>query len=373
MENNLSFSVIQNTPAFSKLKKEWESLLVNSDSNNIFLTWEWMHTWWAVYGKNYELALIEARKNDGQLIGIAPFKYFRNRLFTKSARLEFIGDGSDVKTEYLDIIAWKGHESSVKAGVANILNKNYDIDVVDLKGLLSNNGEYNRMEIDWPFQRILRHSKCPVFELPASWDKYLASKSRNFRKKAKEHYRICLRDLRLRVVRVETLEELPSWMKELRRLHHLRWQGRSVSFTSEAYNFFHTDISRIFLEKGWLRLFFLLEGDKPIAGLYCFAYRGVYYYYQAGRDPAYSKYHLGYVLMNLAIQEAIREGARSFDMLTGGEAYKYHWANREKNSLVLLAYRNNTAYFWHKMELLMDRLIPLSRRMGKYLSMSRNG
>jgi CelD/BcsL family acetyltransferase involved in cellulose biosynthesis len=144
-------------------------------------------------------------------------------------------------------------------------------------------------------------------------------------------------------------------MMDLERLHHLRWRGRSASFQSDAYRQFHSDIARQFLAEGWLRLFFLLDGEKPIAALYCYAYNGVYYYYQSGRDPGYAKYNVGFVLMNLAIQEAINEGAKLFDMLTGNEMYKYRWARRDNMCYHFLAFKDKGAYMKHHLRSLIHK------------------
>jgi CelD/BcsL family acetyltransferase involved in cellulose biosynthesis len=356
MRSNLVFSVVRDPFDFSKLKGEWGNLLENSDSNNIYLTWEWLHTWWAIFGKNCELALIEVREKGGNLIGIAPFKFSRRRVFAGKRKMEFIGNGSDITSEYLDIIVRRGYESAVREGLAKVLDALDEIATISLKPLVHNNDLQNWAGEGWAFQKTSPYSTCPVFDLPPTWERFLATKSKNFRKKAKEYHRVCRRDLQLRLIRVEAAEELPARMNDLERLHKLRWQGRPASFSSNAYRQFHLDISRQFLARGWLRLFFLYDGDRPIGALYCYAYNNVYYYCQAGRDPAYNKYHLGYVMINLAIQEAIKEGARSFDMLTGEEAYKYHWANSRKTSVHLLACKNSFAYWRYNVEYLIDRL-----------------
>jgi CelD/BcsL family acetyltransferase involved in cellulose biosynthesis len=154
---------------------------------------------------------------------------------------------------------------------------------------------------------------------------------------------------------VDSDKELDGRIMDLEHLHHLRWKGRSTSFHSDAYRQFHCDIARQFLANGWLRLFFLLDGGKPIAALYCFAYNGVYYYYQSGRDPAYAKYCVGFVLMNLAIQEAINEKAKVFDMLTGEELYKYRWADRDNICYHFLAFNDKGAYVRYHLQSLIHK------------------
>jgi CelD/BcsL family acetyltransferase involved in cellulose biosynthesis len=84
-----------------------------------------------------------------------------------------------------------------------------------------------------------------------------------------------------------------------------------------------------------------LEGEERlVAGIYCYYYNGVYSYYQSGRDLRYSKYHIGLVLMNKVIEEAIKEGAVIFDFLTGDESYKYRWAQSSRKNLRIKCWNN---------------------------------
>jgi CelD/BcsL family acetyltransferase involved in cellulose biosynthesis len=273
--------------------------------------------------------------------------------------LEFIGHGADVTSEYLGLIAKKGYEEQFSERALKIINQLNGIDVIDLKALQHKDSEIFQ-PAKWFSKTICKFSKCPVVELPESWNQYLESKSQNFKKKTKEYYRICDRDLKLKFFRIEKEKDLSRWMDELERLHKLRWKDKSRSFFSSEYKKFHRDIAQQFLVNGWLRLFFLIDGEKTIAALYCFAYNNTYYYYQSGRDPAYEKYHVGFVLINLVIQEAIKEGARVFDFLTGGESYKYRWAKRDNTCQHLLAFRNRRAYLCYHLESLISKFLSFS-------------
>ena len=363
MSSNLNISLIQDISGFQRLKEEWTCLLDDSESKNVFMTWEWLYTWWRVYGLNngkLQLNLIELRDENGRLVGIAPLKT-RKSMFLK--RLELIGDGADVISEYLGFVSRKGYEKEVAESIDKIINKLHGTDIVSLKPLQSQSLE-SWGSLKWPHGRVLEFSRCPVVDLPKSWSEFLKTQSANFKKKAKEYYRVCRRDLNLRFVLVDSENELNGWVKELERLHNLRWNGESRAFNSDSYKKFHLDIARQFLSNGWLRLFLLFNGEKPIAALYCFAYNGVYYYYQSGRDPAYEKYHVGYVLMNLAIQEAINEGAIEFDMLTGEETYKRRWAKRKNICHHFLAFKNRRAYLCYQFECVLGRLLYLQHHCG---------
>ncbi len=54
-------------------------------------------------------------------------------------------------------------------------------------------------------------------------------------------------------------------------------------------------MSRLALDRRWLRLFVLRLDGVPVAALYGFLYQRVFYFYQSGYDPRYSKHSVGLV------------------------------------------------------------------------------
>src|SRR6185436_13128270 len=58
--------------AFRALKDEWGKLLEASRSDSLFLTWEWLHTWWTHLSGGTTLAIVTLRRG-AELMAIAPF------------------------------------------------------------------------------------------------------------------------------------------------------------------------------------------------------------------------------------------------------------------------------------------------------------
>lgn len=63
---------IANVSEFLALRDEWSELLRASDSDSLFLTWEWLYTWWRHLAEDRQLSILLVRRS-GQLIGLAPF------------------------------------------------------------------------------------------------------------------------------------------------------------------------------------------------------------------------------------------------------------------------------------------------------------
>jgi hypothetical protein len=94
------------------LSGRWNPLLVQSASNTIFLTWEWIHAWWNYASNHRPLVLIAWEGNSLQ--GISPLSlinFFQNR-----AWLKLFGDGREV-SKYLDLIATYARAKEVAASL----------------------------------------------------------------------------------------------------------------------------------------------------------------------------------------------------------------------------------------------------------------
>ncbi len=96
-----------------RLRPEWDNLLSRSASDTIFLTYEWLNSWWTSYGKPGDLRILTAWDDAGSLRGIAPLRLQTLRRSGQSVRaLVFLGDGSN-DSDYLDFIIEQGYEQPV--------------------------------------------------------------------------------------------------------------------------------------------------------------------------------------------------------------------------------------------------------------------
>jgi len=113
---------IADAQTFERLRGEWETLLQASAANNLFLTWEWLATWWKHLSTERELFVLTVRAG-GELVAIAPFSLRRRRLGAMSSpSVEFLGTGS-VGSDYLDLIVRGGCEREVVQALAAWLDR----------------------------------------------------------------------------------------------------------------------------------------------------------------------------------------------------------------------------------------------------------
>jgi CelD/BcsL family acetyltransferase involved in cellulose biosynthesis len=330
-EASLSVETIADLAAFARLRDEWSELLEASRSDNFFLTWEWLHTWWTHLSGARRLAILTVRRGT-QLVAIAPFASSGASLLG-APRLEFLGTGR-VGSDYLDVIVRAGAEQDVIPRIAShLIQRGATLDLKQLRIPASAASDLAReLRRSGCPVRASRTHRCPVIDLGGrSWETYLGSLGSehryNFQRKLRK-----VEAQHLRFECVSSEKRRRDLLPVLFELHRLRWRerGGSDGLDGPGIREFHEDLTCLALERGWLRLFVLWLGESPAATLYGFRYGRTFYFYQSGLDPQYRKLSVGLVAMGLAIKSAIEEGAAQFDLLHGEEAYKFHWAKKTR-------------------------------------------
>jgi CelD/BcsL family acetyltransferase involved in cellulose biosynthesis len=344
----LTLHIITNQTELENLHEAWNNLLIKSNANTVFLTWEWMYTWWECFGEGKKLFVVVA-EDKGVTVGIAPFQITQSRFFgiCKLSLLEFLGT-TGVITEYPDIIIQQGREYELIPAIIDfILKSTLEWDVLNLVSIRqsSQNLKLIRKYCEdkgiqyWEYGSNI----SPYIELPSSIDEYLLSLSKKSRWKIKS-YRNKLEETR-KIGLYETKEKnkIDDDFAVIMQLHQKRWENKGGlgSFAQSKVRFlkFHNSIIHRFFDNGWLYLLQLIVDGIPLAGQYNFIYNNTVYCHSTGFDPDWSEYHVGNVLQLLAVEDLIRKGANEFDLLRGTEQYKYIWAKKEHISIDIAFWR----------------------------------
>jgi CelD/BcsL family acetyltransferase involved in cellulose biosynthesis len=328
---------IANVSDFARLGEQWDDLCRDSASDNVFLTWDWIETWWETFGPTKELAVVAAYSGD-KLVGIAPLYRSRADAGARRRALLLLGCGDAVSPDYLSFIVRRGCEDAASAALVTQALKQWPASVLDLRDLPEDAplvGWLQRAGAPGCTWAAGAWSQCPYAALPARWESYETSLSANMRANVRRRTRRMLGELGARLVRWHDGGSAHAGLEELARLHRLRWQGRAqhYGFVRPGYAEFHQRIAERFAARGWLRLYGLEAEGRTIAAWYGYRYGDRFYYYQSGFDPAWGRHSPGMVLQGLAIREAIAEGAKEFDLLKGAHGYKETWADRRRRTV----------------------------------------
>ena len=328
------------------MEQEWTELLSDSASNNLFLTWHWMTTWWDIFQRQKELFILTLRESD-VLIGIAPFYIERNSNCLVS-RIIRLCSSQDLYPEYLDIIARNGYESRVAMHLFQYLEE-YERhwDIIYFDNVLSRSTiiQYKDYLSASCLHRQEFSSACPYVKLHGIYGEYMRD---NFRRKKRynlhRQIRIALEDANLRLVVVEDEASVDLAMKQLFSLHERRLSTKNAqsTFTSEKVKMFHMVFSRLMLINRGLKLCFLCQGEQAVSAVYAFEYGGRLLFYQSGMDPAWSGRSVGTVLIALLIRQAFDSRLTEFDFLKGDEDYKRTFSNGLRRQYRLVFYKKKS-------------------------------
>ncbi len=307
-----------------EIEGDWRSLAERR--GNAFLTPEWYFAWLRSYGADADPAVIAVRDPAGELQGIMPMA--RDRA-SRPRSLRF--GGANVADHLHPVAASLEEEGAVAAaagarlgaeisGWSAIILDNVDVDAGWWRAMMSA-APLSLAAVSY------RQTTLPCIQLPASWEAYLASRSRNFRSQLGRKLRALERDHEVRFRRTQGAPELVSDLETFFRLHDARWEDRGGSTSaSERTRKFHTDFTAAALERGWLRLWLMEVDGDPVAAWYGWRLGPRYSYYLAGFEPSWSDASVGLVLLAHTVREAIDESASEYDLLLGEEAYKQRFA-----------------------------------------------
>jgi CelD/BcsL family acetyltransferase involved in cellulose biosynthesis len=315
-------SAVELVDRIEPLRDDWARLAANA--TNVFATLEWNELWWRHYGRGRELRLA-AWSRDGRVEAIVP-------LFVWSERpvriLRLLGHGHG---DRLGPICEEGDDATAGAALRGALAAiRHDLFF----------GDWLDGEPGWSRAlegRVLRTTGYPIVPLAGrSWEELLAGASARLRKNIR-HSRNRLErghDLRFRAADADTLGRD---VETVFRLHRARFGRHDGCHFCREYEPFQREFAALALERGWLRLLLLELDGEAVAADFGFLFHNVHFAYQGGRDPAWERESVGFVVEIEAIRRALAEGADEYRLLGGEEAYKYRFPTRDPRLETVIA------------------------------------
>ena len=335
----LSIVKISDQNEFANLKKDWDALLKKSKSDTVFLTWEWMYTWWECFKENKQLFILAVYGENEEMVGIAPLCMDKKKIggIPVLNYIKFLGT-MPISSDHLDFIIYQGREREVLGTIVNYLFKENiwdlcllsNIPASSLTGKLLKEIMGNR-----PSQYEISQV-CPYIPLPDQIEDFYSSLSRNMRNTIKRRRRNLHRKYNgFEFVTWKNPDEIDSAMERMFELHEKRWMvvKHKGNFIKNDVRKFHKKIAGLFLHSDMLRLYFLRVQGKDVATLYTFKYNDKLYYYQGGWDPELSGDNVGGVLTALVIEDAINRGCSEYDFLRGTEDYKIRLTDKKREEI----------------------------------------
>ena len=332
---------------FCRAEQAWNALVAASSRPQPFLSHRWLRLWWRHFGAGQEFNALVVRDGDRLLAGI-PIALRKVRVAGATLTVgEIVGTGP-VPTrgmglaDQADLVVRVDSPASGRLLAAELMSMLDRVDVFDIKGFDRSSPTADLLRTAAARSgsvRVLNRSVSPFLRLPPSWDGYLESRSRNFRKHLVKYERMLAQAGKLVIQRMDKNEDPEAWMRELLQVNAASWtaaRGTDLLRPPQIRGFMRELVSE-FVPRGWIDLWLLRLGGQPIACELCFDFAGRVCSYHSSFRKEYAKLSPGTVLTAAVIRSACERGRSEYDLLRGAEAYKSRWSETVRSELQLLA------------------------------------
>ena len=318
-------------------RDEWNGLVKQSEFDNIFLTHEWMTSWWDIFGADYELLLYAAKEND-ILLGLAP-------MMIHSRIMEFVSTG---EADYSDFIATSERKSEVLKAFFDQFHKvRKRFDLMILENIPDRSitpqflRDYGRNL--FPMMRDWISNQCPALIIRGNEEFVLSCLRKN---DVKTRFNYLNKNGKLEYKIAETPDEILRELDTLFKLHEERRfiAGGQSKFDNPKPREFYKKLIDVMLPLGWLRFDSLKFNDEPLAYHFGFYYGDTLYHYTPTFNLDYYKRSPGTVIIKFMIEDCLKRNAKEFDFTRGAEQYKKRFANLSRDNFRFEIYTNPIAW-----------------------------
>jgi CelD/BcsL family acetyltransferase involved in cellulose biosynthesis len=324
--------IISDPKAFADLRTDWNQLLARSLTNTIFLTWEWISAWWEVFGEGTDIFVVTVRDKAGRLVGAAPLIVRRSKCYRFPVKeMTFIGIGHADQQDFLIVQRDTGIVNQI---LSDVYGQKQRWDVVRLEQIPSESPlVWGRVNGDF------RHggeegSSCPCIKIAGSWEEYMKSLSKKFRRDIKHKINRMNRLGKWRFhmgIDGDGLDDVVRSMEQIEAKSRKMWTGNAF-FPTNGNRDFVVRLSTLFLEQSWLDYSTILLNDEPVAYLLGFLYNHRYYSYNMAFSDQFREASPGKLLLHEKIKWCFENPdlVREFDFLRGDTYLKRLWTSESR-------------------------------------------
>ncbi len=367
MLNAIEVRRISDPQDFLAQEKVWNTILCRSRENKPCLTHEWFWCWWKAFQRDNELHLLVATRN-GQAVGIAPLMSCRGDFRgVPIQKICFMANGQSPSADF--IIAEEDIKDVLGSLLGYLVNERANWDVLELQKIHARSATLPDLQEALTRRRLpfgLKESlKSPVISATSDWEGFLSSKPRKFRKVLRNKLNRIKRLGSISIERLTDEKEVQHRLKDIFLVSGKSWKHRMGTAITDSIcsTTFYEEASRTMARKGWVQLWLMRDGNRPIAFEYHIKYRGTSYPIRADYDDDYRALSPGSVLEYHILKELFNDPTvKQYNSC--GHTYQYllNWTSELREHVTLQVF--NGRVFPRFLYGIEYRAIPLLRRMG---------
>jgi len=330
-------------------RESWNDLARRTPMAQFFQSYDWFVTYWKHFGQDQRMEVLLVTENS-QLVGIVPLVIRSER--RRIGKVRILTFPLDDWGSFFGPVTTKP-SITISAVIDYIANQRKSWDVLSWRWLAASHSAWEAITEEMSAAglrvfRSIRSTTC-LIELPATWDDYLASRTRKFRNNLRRWQRRIneigtLRYQKYRPATDESCETDPRWdlYDACENLAARSWQGGSLTGTTLSHQSirpFLRDVHQASAAIGAADVNLLYLNDTPVAFEYGYWWQGYKYSLRFGYDREASQAGIGNLMWLETIKASIAAGDHTFDMGPGSLEYKQYYMTRTCDCLTLDHYR----------------------------------
>ena len=315
---------ISKTEEFQNLKKSWDALLAQNHRQSGFITWEWLFSWWEIYGQEDQLWLITAWQGE-ELVGLIPLVHHDENL--KGFRFRTLQSLGSPQRDISGILV-KNMEGKILSTMAEYLVEQKDQwDMVVFAYYTQNDPALIALKLTFQnagFAGIDKFSEQFYLQLEGDWDSFRATLSKNFRKNLRRATRNAQEKGMVSLKHFKGKEA--NWHVFQKIIALNEYSNFPIIYNSLKEQEFNKNLLKNMQKKAIFDIFLLYIEDRLVAYEYGFTHSQRYESWRAGYDTRYDpKVSSGKLLAQMSIEKSFELGYQEVDFLRGDEPYKLGW------------------------------------------------
>ncbi len=357
---------------FCSLQAEWDALVDRCEWSCVSLTHPWLSAWWKAFRDDATLWVLLVRQH-GRLTGVMPLMLRRERFHGFPARaLSLMLNGHTPTGGFL----FEQPEQCYACCLEYLIENRAEWDMLCLEKLPQKifNGAYFGYPLEQKGFSFIRADTVPVpfTEIKGSWEHFLSTRSKKFKKVLRNKLNRMERDGLISVETIPGLQVGSTLFGEMLDVSRRSWkgkQGRSIPDDPRVQHFYR-ELSEALGRAGMADLWILRHDGKAIALEYHVRHKGITYPIRADFDEAYHALSPGslleYMIMKHLFSDSTIHGYNSC-----GQTYEYlmNWATDVVEHLNIHLF-NSRAYSKNLFRL-ESRVLPLMREAKSFFGHNR--
>lgn len=339
--------------SFLKIKDSWNTLLCRSLYPFVFLTHQWIDSWWNTFEGENKLFILLVYDND-RLVAIAPFMTSqgpysvigKTKTTLNAKKIEFIANVHSNRADL--ILSDKPAEAcdTIVDFLVREFGETWDIMNLEYFFDASPNKKYftaalQKHDLCWKQYCQMQTPYVPITE---NWNDYFKSLQPRFKRSLSSRLKKLEKQGPVRLVLYNDASDLDTALDNVFTVAAKSWkarEGTALSSTVELISFYK-GLAYTAAKENWLDLHVLYAGNTPVAFDFCLLYDRTLYDLKTEFDESYSEFGVGNMLKWMQFETVFRRGIRELDFLGPSMSWKRHWSKEhERKHVVLCAFNRS--------------------------------